>query len=66
MAFAKNSAVKRLIPLAALLLWCAGCAHVQNATSANTRADFLKIIDRPRVALDDVDAKRIGLIGIGV
>jgi dienelactone hydrolase len=38
--------VKRFLPLAWLLLWVTGCAHVPNP-----RADFLKLIDRPRVAL---------------
>jgi len=37
--------VKRFLPLAFLLLWVTGCAHI------DTRADFLKLIDRPRVAL---------------
>jgi dienelactone hydrolase len=37
--------VKRFLPLALLLFLAAGCAHV------DTRADFLKLIDRPRVAL---------------
>jgi len=38
--------VKHFLPLALLLLWVTGCAHVQNP-----RADFLKIVDRPRVAI---------------
>jgi len=38
--------VKRFFPLLALLLWVTGCAHIQNP-----RADFLKMIDLPRVAL---------------
>ncbi|HXE42338.1 MAG TPA: acetylxylan esterase, partial [Candidatus Baltobacteraceae bacterium] len=37
--------MKRLIPLAILLLWCAGCAHT------DSRADFLKLISHPSVAL---------------
>ena len=37
--------MKRFLPLAFLLLWVTGCAHI------DTRADFLKLIDRPRVAL---------------
>ena len=41
----KNTRVKRFLPLAALLLWVTGCAHLE------PRADFLKLIDRPRVAL---------------
>jgi dienelactone hydrolase len=41
----KNTRVKRFLPLAALLLWVAGCAHLE------PRADFLKLIDRPRAAL---------------
>ncbi len=38
--------MKRFFPLLALLLWVTGCAHIQNP-----RADFLKMIDLPRVAL---------------
>ena len=37
--------MKRFLPLAALLLWVTGCAHVE------PRADFLRVIERPRVAL---------------
>jgi dienelactone hydrolase len=37
--------VKRFLPLAALLLWVTGCAHLE------PRADFLHVIERPRVAL---------------
>ena len=43
----------QLLIAAILCCFATGCAHVQNAnvTSANPRADFLKLIDRPRVAL---------------
>ena len=37
--------MKRILPLALLLLWVTGCAHLE------PRADFLKLVDRPRVAL---------------
>ena len=38
--------MKHLLPLALLLLWVTGCAH-----TSSPRADFLKLIDRPHVAL---------------
>jgi dienelactone hydrolase len=38
--------VKHFLQSALLLFWVTGCAHFQNP-----RADFLKLIDRPRVAL---------------
>jgi dienelactone hydrolase len=37
--------VNRFLPLLALLLWVTGCAHLE------PRADFLRVIGRPRVAL---------------
>ena len=37
--------MKPLLPLLALLIWVTGCAHPR------TRADFLRLIDHPRVAL---------------
>ena len=37
--------MKRFLPLAALLIWATGCAHLE------PRADFFKLIDRPHVAL---------------
>lgn len=44
-AFRKISPVKRFLPLALLLLWATGCAHVDR------RADFFRVVERPRVAL---------------
>ena len=41
----KNTCVKRFLPLALLLLWVTGCTHI------DPRADFLHVIERPRVAL---------------
>jgi dienelactone hydrolase len=41
----KNTPVKRFLPLLGLLLWVTGCAHLE------PRADFLRVIERPRVAL---------------
>jgi dienelactone hydrolase len=58
-AFRKISRVKRFLPLTLLLLWVTGCAHVQNP-----RADFLKLIDRPRVALAPQVEKMPGTNGI--
>ena len=37
--------MKHFLPLAALLIWATGCAHLE------PRADFLRVIERPRVAL---------------
>ena len=37
--------MKRFLPLAWLLFWVTGCAHLE------PRADFLKLVDRPHVAL---------------
>jgi dienelactone hydrolase len=43
--------MKHFLPLAALLIWATGCAHM------DPRADFLRVVDRPRVALaPEVDA----------
>ena len=50
--------VKRILPLVALLLWVTGCAHI------NRRADFLRVIDRPRVALAPQVEKMSGTNGI--
>jgi dienelactone hydrolase len=41
----KITGVKRFLPLLGLLLWVTGCAHVDR------RADFLRVIERPPVAL---------------
>ena len=43
--FGQTNRMKHFLPLAALLLWVTGCAHVQ------PRADFLRVIGHPRVAL---------------
>jgi dienelactone hydrolase len=37
--------MKHILPLAMLLVWMTGCAHLE------PRADFLRIVQRPRVAL---------------
>jgi dienelactone hydrolase len=37
--------MKHFLPLAVLLLWVTSCAHLQS------RADFLRVIERPRVSL---------------
>jgi dienelactone hydrolase len=44
-AFRQISRMKRFLLLMALVVWATGCAHV------DPRADFLRVIDRPRVAL---------------
>jgi dienelactone hydrolase len=44
-AFRKMTHVNRFLPLLALLLWVTGCAHLE------PRADFLRVIGRPHVAL---------------
>ena len=44
-AFRKIGGVKRFLPLLGLLLWVTGCAHLE------PRADFLRVIARPRVVL---------------
>src|SRR5277367_2446165 len=43
--FRQISRMKPFLPLAALLIWATGCAH------SEPRADFLRIISRPQVAL---------------
>ena len=50
--------MKRFLPLAVLLLLVTGCAHL------DPRADFLKLIDRPRVALAPQVQKMSGTNGI--
>jgi len=44
-AFRQKDRMKHSLPLAALLIWVTGCAHLE------PRADFLRVIERPRVAL---------------
>ena len=44
-AFRQISGMKHFLPLAALLIWVTGCAHLE------PRADFLRVVERPRVAL---------------
>src|SRR5271170_430840 len=51
--------MKQLQLLAVLCCFATGCAHVQNP-----RADFLKLIDRPRVALAPQVEKMSGTNGI--
>jgi dienelactone hydrolase len=44
-AFGQIDRMKHFLPLAALLIWVTGCAHLE------PRAGFLRVIERPRVAL---------------
>ncbi len=44
-AFRQINGMKHFLPLAALLIWATGCAHLK------PRADFLRVVERPRVAL---------------